>query len=109
MLFLSYKFITFIFIFLKGLPVAFCLMPNRRATTYTEVFQRLKQEAIVMNKQFEPKRIVSDFETALVPAIRQEVNLFRLRSVTYNFNHRVFISVSSCFALWLHVSLHAMY
>ena len=67
---------------MEGLPVAFCLMPNRRATTYIEVFQRLKQEAIAMNKQFEVKRIISDFETALAQAIRQEVSFFRLRSVT---------------------------
>ena len=60
-------------------------MPNRRATTYTEVFQRLKQEAIAMNKIFAPKRIVSDFETALVPVMRQEVS-FLFQNVMQSFN-----------------------
>ncbi len=49
-------------------------MPNRRATTYTEFFQRLKYEATAMGTTFEPKRVVSDFEVALIPVIRQEVS-----------------------------------
>jgi hypothetical protein len=36
--------------------VAFCLLPNRRAATYSELFPRLKDEA------------------ALVSAVRQEVH-----------------------------------
>ncbi len=50
-------------------------MPNRRAATYTELFERFKQEAIVMGKPFEPKRVISDYEAALVPVIRQQVKL----------------------------------
>ncbi len=50
-------------------------MPNRRAATYTELFERLKQEAIVMGKPFEPKRVISDYEAALVSVIRQQVKL----------------------------------
>ena len=58
-----------------GLPVAFCLMSNRKASTYVELFQRLKEEAVAKNENFEPKRIVTDFETTLVPAVRQEVRI----------------------------------
>jgi hypothetical protein len=50
-------------------------MSNRKASTYIELFQRLKQEAIAMNEQFQPKRIVTDFETALIPVVRQEVSI----------------------------------
>ena len=56
-----------------GLPVVYCLMSNRKASTYTELFRRLKQEAGAMNEEFQPKQIVTDFETALLPVIRQEV------------------------------------
>ncbi|CAF0872413.1 unnamed protein product [Adineta steineri] len=56
----------------QGLPVAYCLMSNRRAATYIELFQRLKHEAEVLGMQFKPINIVSDFETALIPAVRQE-------------------------------------
>ncbi|CAF1497990.1 unnamed protein product [Rotaria sordida] len=56
------------FCFLKCLPVVFGLLPNRRTTTYMDLFKRLKEEAIAINKVFEPKQVVSDFESALVSA-----------------------------------------
>ncbi|CAF1506917.1 unnamed protein product [Adineta ricciae] len=56
----------------QSLPVAFCLMSNRRASTYVELFQRLKQEAEALDMEFQPKQVVSDFEAALIPAVRQE-------------------------------------
>ncbi|CAF3916211.1 unnamed protein product [Rotaria sordida] len=56
----------------QGVPVAFCLLPNRRAATYIELFRRFKHEATLMNKQFQPQHVVSDFESALISAIRQE-------------------------------------
>ncbi|CAF1476350.1 unnamed protein product [Rotaria sordida] len=54
--------------FNQGLPVVFGLLPNRRTTTYMDLFKRLKEEAIAINKVFEPKQVVSDFESALVSA-----------------------------------------
>ncbi|CAF3280303.1 unnamed protein product [Rotaria sp. Silwood2] len=56
--------------FNQGLPVVFGLLPNRRTTTYLDLFKRLKEEAIAINKVFEPKQVVSDFESALVSAVR---------------------------------------
>ncbi|CAF1650864.1 unnamed protein product, partial [Adineta ricciae] len=55
-----------------GLPVVFCLLPNRRTTTYVDLFQRFKEEAIRKNKIFTQKSIVSDFELALVSAVHTE-------------------------------------
>ncbi|CAF1512288.1 unnamed protein product [Adineta ricciae] len=54
------------------LSVAFCLMANRRASTCTELFQRLKHVAKASGTQFAPTNIVSDFDAALVPVVRQE-------------------------------------
>ncbi|CAF1982946.1 unnamed protein product [Rotaria magnacalcarata] len=54
----------------RGFPVVFCLLPNRWATTYVELFERLKQEAIAMNPTLEPKRVVSDFESSLISAVQ---------------------------------------
>lgn len=59
------------------MPVAFCLLPNRRATTYVELFQRFKQEATRLGEQFQPKYVVSDFESAIISAVRQEVSSHR--------------------------------
>ena len=60
----------------EGIPVAFCLMPNRRAATYIELFRRFKHQATIMGKNFEPQRVVSDFESALISAIRKEASSF---------------------------------
>lgn len=61
-----------------GLPVAFCMLPNKRSSTYTELFERLKDHASVMGKQFNPQRIVTDYEPGLLPVIQQEVSLSTL-------------------------------
>ncbi|CAF3199464.1 unnamed protein product, partial [Rotaria socialis] len=46
----------------QGLPVAFCLLPNKRGRTYLELFERLKEQAILLKTKFDPKRIITDFE-----------------------------------------------
>jgi hypothetical protein len=53
--------------------VAFCLLPNRKSATYNDLFERFKQQTLSMNKQFNPKRIVSDFESELRSAIKHNV------------------------------------
>lgn len=58
------------------MPVAFCLLPNRRATTYVELLRRFKAEATRLGHHFEPKHVVSDFESAIMSAVRQEVSLY---------------------------------
>ncbi|CAF4447000.1 unnamed protein product [Rotaria magnacalcarata] len=58
--------------FFVGLPVAFCLLPNKRGKTYFELFERLKEQARSMGKQFKPKRIITDFEPGLMPVVEQE-------------------------------------
>ena len=59
-----------------GLPVAFCLLPNRKAPTYTDLFEQFKEQALSRNKQFSPKRIVSDFEPALVSVVKHELSVY---------------------------------
>ncbi|CAF3509552.1 unnamed protein product [Rotaria sp. Silwood2] len=56
-----------------GVPVVFCLLSNRRTTTYIELFQRFKHEAKVLGEQFQPKYVVSDFEGAIIAAVQHEL------------------------------------
>jgi hypothetical protein len=63
---------------IAGLPVAFCLLPNKRARTYTELFERLKDEASIVGKQFNPQRIITDYDPGLMPVVEQEVNVSTL-------------------------------
>lgn len=71
---------------LLGLPVTFCLLPNRKGSTYTELFDRLKEQATAMNKQFNPKRIISDFEPGLVAVIKHEVSVRLRHAIQWDFN-----------------------
>ncbi len=61
--------------FFVGLPCVFCLLPDRRKSTYQELFKELKNAATSMGRLFQPERIISDFETGLIPAVSSEVKV----------------------------------
>jgi hypothetical protein len=63
---------------IAGLPIAFFLLPNKRARTYTELFERLKDEASIVGKQFNPQRIITDYDPGLMAVVEQEVNVSTL-------------------------------
>ncbi|CAF4087926.1 unnamed protein product, partial [Adineta steineri] len=73
----------------QGLPVAFCLLPNKRGPTYTELFERLKDEAILMGKQFNPKRIITDYEPCLLPIVGQEFPAAIHSGCMFHFNQAI--------------------
>jgi hypothetical protein len=50
------------------------LLPDRKKTTYQTLFKELKSVAELTNRLFQPERIVSDFESGLMPAIAAEVS-----------------------------------
>ena len=56
-----------------GLPCVFALLPDRKKSTYEQLFQELKDIAISMNQEWKPERIITDYETSLIPAILTEV------------------------------------
>ncbi|CAF3034371.1 unnamed protein product, partial [Rotaria sp. Silwood2] len=53
-------------------PCIFCLLPDRKKSTYQQLFQVLKDMAASMNRIFKPERIISDFESSLVSIIPAE-------------------------------------
>ncbi|CAF1009766.1 unnamed protein product, partial [Rotaria magnacalcarata] len=71
------------------LPVAFCLLPNKRGKTYFELFERLKEQASSMGKQFKPKRIIIDFEPGLMPAVEQEFPVAIHAGCMFHFNQAI--------------------
>lgn len=72
------KIICLIYIVLKsillGFPCVFALLPDRKKTTYQFMFQELKRLAWSTNRILQPERIITDFETGLIPVIAIEVN-----------------------------------
>ncbi|CAF4210512.1 unnamed protein product [Rotaria magnacalcarata] len=55
-----------------GFPCVFGLLPDRKKSTYQQLFQELKDVAVSMNRIWKSDRIISDFETSLIPAIFAE-------------------------------------
>ncbi|CAF1683618.1 unnamed protein product [Rotaria magnacalcarata] len=55
-----------------GFPCVFGLLPDRKKSTYQQLFQELKDVAVSMNRIWKPDPIISDFETSLIPAISAE-------------------------------------
>jgi len=66
------------------------------------LFERLKEEAIARNTQFNPKRIVSDFEPGLLPVVEQEVSNLLFSTMVEIF-YRLLVFGSH--PLWMYVPL----
>jgi len=49
------------------------VLPDRKKSTYQELFQELKSIAASIGKTWQPEQIMSDFETSLLPAVAAEV------------------------------------
>ncbi|CAF3596017.1 unnamed protein product [Rotaria socialis] len=73
----------------QGLPVAFCLLPNKRGKTYTELIEQLKEKANTMGKQFKPKRIITDYEPTLLPVVGQEFPTAVHSGCMFHFNQAI--------------------
>jgi hypothetical protein len=61
-------------------PCVFGLLPNRLKTTYQFLIHELKCIADQMKLEFTPKVVISDFETALVGVVKNEVNVSFLKT-----------------------------
>ncbi|CAF0862449.1 unnamed protein product [Adineta ricciae] len=55
-------------IFIDDLSCVCDLLPDRKKSTYQQLFKELKSIAALKNKLFEPERVVNDFEIGLILA-----------------------------------------
>ncbi|CAF4462764.1 unnamed protein product, partial [Rotaria socialis] len=53
-------------------PCIFALLPDRKKSTYQQLFKELNAVAVSMGRTWKPDQIMSDFETSLIPAISTE-------------------------------------
>ncbi|CAF1246239.1 unnamed protein product [Adineta ricciae] len=65
-------FIMHVLKFESSLPCCFGLLPDRKKSTYQQLFQELKGVAVSMNRIWKPERIITDFEPSLISAIPAE-------------------------------------
>ena len=52
------------------IPLAYCLLPNKRQETYERVFLLLEQKVAEMDLELVPTAVVSDFELAIMQAAK---------------------------------------
>jgi len=57
----------------KLLPLVYCLLSSKGRATYAEVISVLKSKAHEINEAFVPQTIMSDFESGLIAAVREEL------------------------------------
>ncbi|CAM4834891.1 unnamed protein product [Rotaria magnacalcarata] len=53
-------------------PCVFCLLVNKKAITYRQIFLELKEKAKERGKVFEPTTIMSDFESGFLPVLKSK-------------------------------------
>lgn len=54
----------------------FALLPDRKKSTYQQLFQELNEVAVSMGQTWKPEQIMSDFETSLIAAVSTEVKIY---------------------------------
>ena len=71
--------------FLSAFPCVFALLPDRKKLTYQQLFQELKRIAVSLGRTWKPGKIMSDFETSLIPAVAAEVRIIHRLFYKLNF------------------------
>lgn len=56
----------------KLLPLVYCLMSSKARSDYVEIFSILKQRAQAVNLSLAPSTFMSDFESGIIAAVRDE-------------------------------------
>jgi hypothetical protein len=57
-------------------PVAWILLNDKHARTYTLVFKALKKAALRLKLKLKTQRFITDFESGIIKAVRQEVGRY---------------------------------
>lgn len=75
----------------QNLLLAAILLTSKSQQTYVQMFRKLK--ALIMEKHgsiFAPRMIMSDFETGLIPAVRQEFPDCKHRGCYFHFSQALY-------------------
>ncbi|KRZ12219.1 hypothetical protein T11_5829 [Trichinella zimbabwensis] len=73
------------FLAAKLLPAVYCLCTGKDIGTYGFIFQALLNKATVLGVNLNPKTIICDFETALIPAIQGYFPNTRVQGCYFHF------------------------
>ncbi len=73
----------------RSVPLLYVLMARKSAALYKKLFRLLKDEAASLNVQCDPKIVTTDFESGLIPAIRDEFPLAEHKGCYFHFTQAV--------------------
>jgi hypothetical protein len=74
-----------------GLPCVFALMLNKKGVTYPKIFFQLKQIVSERQKQFSPKLNVTDYESSVLPVVKNEASSSFPDKSMFDFQIHLFI------------------
>lgn len=77
----------------RQLPVVYALMMTKTRNDYVDFFRSLKDEATRRQLRFNPTLIVSDFESGLIPAVREEFPYATHRGCYFHHTQAIFRQV----------------
>ena len=80
----------------QNLVLSAILLNSKTQETYTQMFRKLK--SLVMEKHgltIEPRLIMSDFETGLIPAVRQEFPDSQHKGCYFHYSQAIFRFISN--------------
>ena len=73
-----------------SVPELFCLLPDKKGSTYLRLVNLLKAKAIGMNLTFEPKTVIMDFEFAVHNVVRDLMPSTHLKGCPFHFGQALF-------------------
>ena len=81
----SQLFTLHVFHYGKLLPTAYCLLSSKERSTYCAVFRVLKEQSSRLGMCFNPKFILSDFESGIIAAVKEEFQSANHRGCFFHF------------------------
>ncbi|CAF4145951.1 unnamed protein product, partial [Adineta steineri] len=81
--------------FESAFPCVFAVLPDRKKSTYQELFKELKSIAISMGQIWQPEQIMSDFETSLMPAVSTEFPMCVHKGCYYHYSQCLYRRIQS--------------
>jgi hypothetical protein len=84
-----------VFVGEKQFPMIYVLITNKTRAGYNDLFRRLKDAAAALHIHLNPTVITCDFESGLLPSIRDEFPLTRIQGCYFHFSQAIYRNMAS--------------
>ncbi|RWS18939.1 uncharacterized protein B4U80_06707, partial [Leptotrombidium deliense] len=77
------------------IPLAYCLLPNKSATTYKRLLNLLRDWILTLGFTLNPKEMMVDYEQAMIAAIKEVFPSTRIRGCLFHYTQCIYRNVQS--------------